>query len=190
MNRRFIAHALLAPSSVEGPASLLSRDAPEWSSTRRCARASASVPHRALLPSPSYSFAFCRVSVSASSCAAPSEPTETVGVCVSIRGLNSGAPDTIRTYDLGFRKQPDRGAWLSHTERKRFRFLACSRLGRSVRFAHFHVLAINAFDGAPQIVGVEICVALRGREVGMPGELLHCDGWCPVPEQLGHEEVP
>lgn len=47
---------------------------------------------------------FVALSRRASSCAAPSEPMDTVGVCVSIRGLRFGAPDTIRTYDLGFRK--------------------------------------------------------------------------------------
>ena len=69
------------------------------------------------------------------------------------------------------------------------RFRAFSLLGPRVCFPHFHVLAIDAFDGAPQIVGVEIGVALRGREVGVPGELLHRDGRCPVPEQLGQRSA-
>jgi hypothetical protein len=53
---------------------------------------------------PSFGVALRPASSSAPRCAAPSEATETTGVSVVLRGRSVGAPDTIRTYDLGFRK--------------------------------------------------------------------------------------
>jgi hypothetical protein len=53
---------------------------------------------------PSHCVAVRRVPEVAPLCAAPSKRLETAGVSVVLRGLGRSAPDTIRTYDLGFRK--------------------------------------------------------------------------------------
>lgn len=46
------------------------------------------------------------------------------------------------------------------------------RLGGRARGSRFHAITINAFDRSSQVVGIEVGVALRGREVGVAGQLL------------------
>ena len=64
------------------------------------------------------------------------------------------------------------------------------RLRGAIAKGRFHAIAISALDRAAQVVRIEISVALRGREVRVPRELLDGCGPYPVPEKLRYEEVP
>jgi integrase len=105
-------------------------------------------------------------------------------------GQNS-APDTIRTYDLGFRKgSRTRGVVFPYKSRTIRLSVDRLRLRGVVSACRFHAIAIDARDRASKVVRVEVRVALRGREVGVTGELLDRDRRRAVPEELRHEEVP
>jgi hypothetical protein len=95
---------------------------------------------------------------------------ETDGVCVSIRGLGFGAPGKNRTCDLGFRKRSrPRGVVISYRTVTIGVFGWRSAFRRTLRFACYPRVTINAFDGRAQVVGIEIGVALRGAQVRVPG---------------------
>ena len=104
--------------------------------------------------------------------------------------FGASAPDTIRTYDLGFRKgERARGVVIPYDSRT-VRFSSDSLLLRNVVAAsRYHAITIDALDGAAQVVRVEVGVALRGGEVGVAGQLLDGDGRSSVPEKLRYEEV-
>ena len=70
---------------------------------------------------------------------------ETAGVYIDIRGLGSGAPDTIRTYDLGFRNPAKtRGVAILHNSRTFRLFGAWLPLASTLANARFHALSIDA----------------------------------------------
>jgi hypothetical protein len=107
------------------------------------------------LPAPRYRNAHRRT--------APTQVTETAGVFVvlrGLRGLRAGAPDTIRTCDLGFRKRSrPRGVAISYRTVTIGVSMRRSAFRRTLRFARYQRVTINAFDGRAQVVGVEVGVA-------------------------------
>ena len=104
--------------------------------------------------------------------------------------FDAGAPGKNRTCDLGFRKtNKTRGVVFPYDSRNVQLSSNSLRLVGAIAESRFHAIAINQLDRAAQVVRVEIGVALRGREVRVPRELLNGGGPCPVSEKLRHEEV-
>ena len=83
--------------------------------------------------------------------------------------FDAGAPGKNRTCDLGFRKRSrPRGVVISYRTVTIGVFEWRSAFRRTLRFARYQRVTINAFDGRAQVVGVEIGVALCSAQVGMP----------------------
>ena len=101
------------------------------------------------------------------------------------------APSKDRTCDLGFRKtNKTRGVVFPYDGRTTQVSSDPLRLPRVIAESRFHAIAINQLDRAAQVVRIEIGIALRGCEVGVPNEALDGHGPSAASEKLRHEEVP
>jgi hypothetical protein len=99
-------------------------------------------------------------------------PRRDVGVCVVIRGLGFGAPDTIRTYDLGFRKAGETAMGDGGVGHRDFTSFHRS-LARALRFSFWllpRCCPSEESNGTAQVARNHVDVALGGGQVGVSGE--------------------